>query len=335
MSSTFQTSPSGEPHFARRHAIYAKHPEIKKLFGYDTRTANITYAVVFAQIAIAYVFSKAYVSPYFTNSRMSFWALLLLVVYVFGAIASKWGGVTIHESSHNLVYRTTFQNRMIALFANTHLLVPSAMSFRRYHMDHHTHLGIVGRDNDLAMDFEIRWLGRNRIAKFVWLTFYVFFATLARGFLKKPDRWEVIGFFVQMSVNIVIAFLVGPIGITYLALSTFFGFGLHPVAGHFIHEHYSWIDNNQETYSYYGPLNRVTLNLGYHNEHHDFMAVPSRFLPELHEIAKDTYGKLHAHHSWSKIMYHFVMNPKLGHHSRISRTEDVLFRSFELRRQGI
>ena len=41
-----------------------------------------------------------------------------------------------------------------------------------------------------------------------------------------------------------------------------------PIAAHFIQEHFTWTDK-QETYSYYGPLNFIGLNIGYHNERHD------------------------------------------------------------------
>jgi sphingolipid delta-4 desaturase len=112
--------------------------------------------------------------------------------------------------------------------------------------------------------------------------------------------------------------MIGGTAFGYLLWSMLFGYGIHPVAGHFIHEHYLWREG-QETYSYYGPLNALAWNIGYHNEHHDFPAIPGARLPELHRIASEVYGRLESHRSWIQVWWLFVRTPALGHHSRMVR----------------
>jgi len=85
----------------------------------------------------------------------------------------------------------------------------------------------------------------------------------------------------------------------------YFAHGLHPVAAHFIHEHYTFADG-QETYSYYGPINLIAFNVGYHNEHHDFMNISGWRLPELRRLVPE-YATLTSHTSWTAVLYRFVM----------------------------
>jgi len=117
----------------------------------------------------------------------------------------------------------------------------------------------------------------------------------------------------------------------YLLLSSFLAGSLHPTAGHFIAEHYVYetippeardpknMIPVPETYSYYGPLNWVTYNVGLHNEHHDFPAVPWTRLPKLYEIAKEFYEPLPQHTSWVYVLWRFIFDPTVGMKCRVKR----------------
>lgn len=74
-----------------------------------------------------------------------------------------------------------------------------------------------------------------------------------------------------------------------------------------------------ETYSYYGPLNWITFNVGYHMEHHDFPSIPGCNLPLVRKIAPEYYDHLPQHHSWVKVLWDFVFDDSLGPFARVKR----------------
>lgn len=312
-----------EPHHRRRLQILAAHPELKALTGYDVRTAIVTGVVVLAQLGLAWAVQRV---------DLPWWGLFALA-YAVGAVLSHWAGQTIHETAHHLAWPTARGNRWLALFANLPMVWPIAATFHRYHLEHHRSLGVEGRDTDLPHAFEVRHVGRSRWRKALWLTFY-FFVYALRGatFVKPLNRAEWVNLALQLGFNVVLWFVVGPWGLTYLALSTIIGHSLHPVAAHFIHEHYA-LAGKQETFSYYGPLNHVTFNVGYHVEHHDFMNVPGWRLPELHRLASEFYVPLVSHRSWTWVLWEFVTSRTLGVGSRLVRTVDDFAKGRSAREQ--
>jgi hypothetical protein len=94
-------------------------------------------------------------------------------------------------------------------------------------------------------------------------TFQIFFYALRPGFVRMqtPTRWHLYNVIVQLLFDYVLVRTFGIRPLLYLLFSSFFAGSLHPCAGHFIAEHYVWDGLNQETYSYYGPLNILAYNV--------------------------------------------------------------------------
>ena len=303
----FSWSEAREPHAERRRNMLQKYPQIRLLYGPCWRTKYVCTALVLAQLGLAF------------SLRQAPWWLLLIVAYGVGGVINQALLLAIHELSHNLAFKKPWHNRAFGMFVNLPVGVPVAETFRYYHLLHHTHQGDERLDTDLPTELEGRML-RHTLTKLVWLSGQGFAYALRPLFVhpKKPTATEALNLLLQVAFNVTIFYFWGGKALAYLPISSLIVMGLHPIAGHYISEHYVF-RAGQETYSYYGPLNRLTFNVGYHNEHHDFPYIPGSRLAQLRRIAPEYYDSLFHHSSWTKTLWHYVARAELGGYSRIKR----------------
>lgn len=307
----FAFSAQAEPHRSRAREIIRQHPEIRTLAGRNPWSALLVVALVLAMVALAWVVRAQPV-----------WAVFL-VAFGVGAFVNHTLFVLIHEASHNLVFRNGTWNRIVAIAANLPHVAPSAISFQKYHLKHHAFQGVYELDADIPSRWEARLIGGSTLAKAVWLLFFPFFQMIRPPRLKEIDLfdgWVLLNIAMQLAFDAAIWILLGPKALFFLALSFFFSVGLHPLGARWIQEHYL-VHEDQETSSYYGPLNVLALNVGYHNEHHDFPWVPWNRLPAIRRAAPEAYDFLASHRSWTGLLLKFLFDPGLSLWSRTTRAE--------------
>jgi sphingolipid delta-4 desaturase len=300
---------SVQQHTWRRREILRTHPEVRALAGPLPSTAAWVVALVVAQLALG-----------LTLARVPWW-LWLPLAYVVGATIDHALWVLIHECTHSLVFRRPAWNKLLAMIANLPLVMPAANSFAKYHLLHHQHLGEMDYDADVPGPVESRVV-RTSSFKAVWLAAFAGVQGLVRTHRLKRvsffDRWIVANFVVQIGAMIVLYVHAGPGPLKYLLVSSISAIGFHPLGARWIQEHFVFADG-QETYSYYGPLNRVCFNMGYHNEHHDFVAVPWSKLPAVRAAAPEFYDTLYAHRSWTRLLLRFVFDRECSLFDRVVR----------------
>jgi sphingolipid delta-4 desaturase len=300
------------PHRERAKQILANHPEVRALFERDRRSALWTVLLVAMQLAIG------------TGLAVfgAHWWVIVIAAYAVGAFANHALFVLIHDYSHNLVFRTANSNRLGAIFANIAIVFPAAIGFRNYHLLHHSYLGTPGLDADVPTPREASWVGNSPWRKAAWLGMFWAVQGLLRPTtvraIRPVDRWVVINAVTMVVAMAPVVWLFGWWPVAYLFASTVFALGVHPVGARWIQEHYKFKDG-QETYSYYGPLNKLSFNMGYHNEHHDFPHVPWSRLPAIRSAAPEFYDHLYHHRSWTRLLLHVLFSPNFRLHNRIVR----------------
>lgn len=193
-----------------------------------------------------------------------------------------------------------------------------------------------GLDTDLPTAVEAVFLD-SLAGKAFFCTFQILFYAIRPIFVYRVPFTHIslLNIVAQLVFDYVLVTYASSRALYYLILSSFLAGSLHPCAGHFIAEHYVYAkpvaakDGRDvktgttlpETYSYYGPLNWLTYNVGLHNEHHDFPAVPWTRLPQLHALAKDFYVDLPSHTSWVYVIWQFILDHEVGLSCRVKRKD--------------
>ncbi|HEX8350250.1 MAG TPA: fatty acid desaturase, partial [Hymenobacter sp.] len=152
-SATFTLVNNQEPHRGRTRQILKAHPEVRRLITKAPVTFAVMVACVGAQVLLAY----------FVSGLAWYW--ILLAAYFVGAFFSHTLFVTIHEAAHNLIFRKTWQNTAAGIFANFPTVVPTAISFKNFHLQHHVHQGVHELDADLPDWYEAKLIRNYSVGK--------------------------------------------------------------------------------------------------------------------------------------------------------------------------
>jgi sphingolipid delta-4 desaturase len=312
-SDDFIWSRKPEPHAVRKKAIMTAHPEVKALFGHEPLTPLYVLPIVLLQLGMAYAMRDA-----------EFWSVRnWAIAYVVGGTATQALYLAIHEITHYLAFKKMWHNKAFNILVNLPIGLPYCAAFRGYHLEHHRYQGHDGIDTDIPTLAE-GMLFTNVLCKTLFCINQILFYALRPMAVRRQKftQWHALNWAVQFAFDaaVVSAFGWGPI--RYLLLSAYLAGSLHPCASHFIAEHYVFVEG-YETYSYYGALNKLCFNVGYHNEHHDFPNIPWTRLPKLREIAPEFYDTLPYHDSWIRVLWTFITDPTVGGRSRVKRNKGM------------
>lgn len=301
-----------EPHRIRTREIVKAHPEVKSLITKSPITFAVILFCVGSQVILSYLMKD---QP---------WYYIVGLAWLVGAFFSHTLFVCIHEAAHNLVFKKVWANVAAGIIANFPSIAPTAISFKNFHLKHHVFQGVHELDADLPDWYEAKLINNYSIGKAFWLFMFPLFQvirTIRAKELAVIDRYVAMNIICQIIFDVAIIYFFGWGAFLYLFMSFWFSVGLHPLGARWIQEHYLVLDKNQETYSYYGSLNTINLNVGYHNEHHDMPSIPWVNLPKLKAMAPEFYDNLLYHTSFTKLFFTFLFSQEVGLYSRIIRKD--------------
>jgi len=306
-------SPQARRHNDLRREAISNHPEFRHLSGTDWRTALALPVILVVHWGIAWAVSDASL------------LVIFLAAFIPGQIAIHSAGSLVHETAHKLIFRG--EKAKLGFDLGLEWILSSygkQLTYQYEHVtSHHPYIGDYERDyeHEDICAFQSRMMLRSENPRLQHLLTAVtlFIHALPLGSIiadpvikrmnwdatqrpqsdperhidaAKPPKSQV-RLFIAVSAlsNVTMLLLLGPWALLYhiWALSLFLGkFGIWNL-GQSLSEH-EGSDEVTPTRSYYGPLNWLLFNTGYHNEHHTFPAVPWTRLPELKRQAPEQFN---------------------------------------------
>jgi sphingolipid delta-4 desaturase len=289
---------------ARRHrAILHDHPRVRDLFGPDAASAAWVVVLAAVQLTLAV----------WVAARPT-WVLLAVSVTA-GAVVAHALGVLIHEASHNLVFRGAWKNKAVAILANLPLGAPAAIEFRHQHLLHHKYLGDAadpdGCDTQAPTRKEVDAVGHSAVMKLLSFTFGRFFYRARPANRPPRDAWLVANAVLCVLADVALVSFAGFRALAYVIVSALLAFGPHVLGARRVAEHLT-VRRGQPTNSYYGAVNRISFDVGYHVEHHDFPAIAWSRLRRLRALASEHYDRLAVVASWSRLIVSYFFDRRFG-----------------------
>jgi sphingolipid 4-desaturase/C4-monooxygenase len=288
-------------HDRRRASIRKAHPEVQGLYGHDSSTQALIVVLVAAHFAVARWLARASLGPWF--------AATLIV----GPTLAHAIGVLVHETAHNLVAKGTRANKAWSLFLNLPLGAPAVIVFRAQHALHHRHLADAdpnrGQDTQAPTPAEDAWAGTSSLRKLFSFTFGRYFWKTRPANKVSLDAWMAANWVTTLGALGLVFTQWGAAAALYLVCSSLLAFGPHPFGARRLSEHLP-VRTSQPTNSYYGPLNALSFNVGYHVEHHDFPNVPWTRLKKLRALAHTAYDDLFSFTSWTRLILAYVLDAR-------------------------
>ena len=291
----------------RTREILSAHPEIRELFGNTPLTAVAGILVVLLQISLAVLVSHHTVGA------------ALLFAYCVGTIPAYALVALIHECDHNLVFKSSRANCVLAIILNLPMIIVFGISDRIVHIRHHLNLNDPVLDVTVPRAIEARIVGRSRWRRALWLQFWMFIhAATITAFLRRfpsLQRWLFVNVSCQVLTAAAVVYFLGWSSLIYLFCSVWFATAIHPLGARVVQEHMIH-QPGILTYSYYGKWNWLIFNFGYHAEHHDFVRIPWSRLPKLKKLAPEYYETQPYFTSYSRLLFGFLTDPDVRLDSR-------------------